>query len=92
MNSNSKQASKQNCSDSGFECQPYICNPDSQLYNGEGEQGNLQRSGSRKRCCYCNYRRIDKIDVNVAMTILARDYKGFGSGLICSNGVIEEYE
>lgn len=66
MNSNSKQA--RNCSDSRFECQPYICNSDSQLYNGEGEQGNLQCSGSRKRCCYCNYRRIDKIDVDVAMT------------------------
>lgn len=90
MNSNSKQASKQaNCSDSGFECQPYICNSDSQLYNGKGEQGNLQCSGSRKRCCYCNYIKIGKKDVDVAMTILARDYKGFGSGLICSNGVIE---
>lgn len=30
------------------------------------------------------------MDVNIAMTLLARDYKGFGSGNIPSNIVIEE--
>ena len=40
------------------------------------------------KCCYCNYKRIFKTDVKIGMAVLARDYKGFGSGLIPSNGVI----
>ena len=82
---------EQNISDR-FECKQSESDSDSQLYNGKRKSGNLQLSGSRKWCCYCNYKRVDKINVDIAMTILARDYKGFGGGLICSNGVIEEYE
>lgn len=29
-------------------------------------------------CVYCNWVKIFKTDVNIAMTIMARDYKGFG--------------
>jgi len=43
-------------------------------------------------CCYGNYKRVFKIDVEIAMAVLARDYKGFGSGLIPSNMVIEIYD
>ena len=35
-----------------------------------------------------NYNRIDK-KTNVAKTLCARDYKGFGTGFDTMNGVIE---
>lgn len=82
----------ENCGDCGFECQPYICYTDCQLHNGAGKQGNLQHSKHGKWCCYGNYKRVFKIDVEIAMAVLARDYKGFGSGLIPSNMVMEIYD
>lgn len=36
-----------------------------------------------------NYRRIDKVELPVAKTLCARDYKGFGTGFDTMNGVIE---
>ena len=38
---------------------------------------------------FLNYRYIEKRNVQIARTILARDYKGFGSSSETSNGVIE---
>ena len=37
---------------------------------------------------YMNYRRIDKRNVEVAKTLCARDYKGFGTGFDTMNAVI----
>lgn len=36
-----------------------------------------------------NYKRVDKVGLDVAKTLMARDSKGFGSGLETQNGVIE---
>ena len=38
---------------------------------------------------YLNYNRVDKIDPDIATTLCARDYKGFGTGFNTMNGVIE---
>ena len=84
----SREQRAENNSGSRFKCQPSACNKDCKLHNCKREQGNLQSSKYGKRCCYCNYKKVFKIDAEIAMTILARDYKGFGSGLIPSNGVL----
>ena len=88
----SREQRAENCSCCGIKCQSSICNSDCQLYNGKREQGNKQNKEHRKRCCYGNYKRVFKVDVEIAMAVLARDYKGFGSGLIPSNMVIEIYD
>ena len=36
-----------------------------------------------------NYNRVDSINDNIAKTITARDYKGFGTSVETQNGVIE---
>ena len=36
-----------------------------------------------------NYNHVDKIGNDVAKTLYARDYKGFGTGFDTMNGVIE---
>ena len=36
-----------------------------------------------------NYNKVEKVDNDVAKTLMARDYKGFGSGFDVQNGVIE---
>ena len=36
-----------------------------------------------------NYNRIEKIDNDIAKTLMARDYKGFNTGFDVQNGVIE---
>lgn len=82
-----KQKAEDN-SGRGFKCQETTDNSGCELYNRKGKQGDFQRSKHRKRCCYCNYKKVFKVDVQIAMSILARDYKGFGSGLIPSNGVL----
>ena len=41
---------------------------------------------------YCNYRKIDRIYPPHARSILARDYKGFGTSKETSNGVIQYNE
>ena len=74
----------------GFKCQESKNDKNSKLHNCKREQRNIQCSIHRNRCCYCNYKRVFKADVKIAMAVLARDYKGFGSGLIPSNGVIVE--
>lgn len=73
-----------------FEYQESKAAESCELHNRKRRQRNKQDSEHRKWCCYCNYRKVYKVDVDVAMTILARDYKGFGSGQIPSNGVIIE--
>ena len=62
------------------------------LHNCQRKQGNLQRSENGKWCCYVNYKRVYKIDVEIATTLMARDYKGFGGSTEYSNGVIELWE
>ena len=37
-----------------------------------------------------NYNRIDSINDSTAKTIMARDYKGFGTSVETQNGVIEK--
>ena len=36
-----------------------------------------------------NYKFVEKIPVEIAKTIMARDYKGFSSGFDSTNGVLE---
>ena len=45
--------------------------------------------GEQREAAYLNYRRIEKMGVENAQTIMARDYKGFGTGHETQNGVIE---
>lgn len=44
---------------------------------------------NQKETAYLNYNRIDKTNTEVAKTLCARDYKGFGTGFDTMNGVIE---
>ena len=46
--------------------------------------------GDKKVPVYANYNKIDKVDPDYAVTVLSRDYKGFGSSNETSNGVIEQ--
>lgn len=39
---------------------------------------------------YLNYKRIDKVNVDIAKTLCARDCKGFNTGFDTQNGVIEK--
>lgn len=52
----------------------------------------MQRDSESERVSqevvYMNYRRIDKRNVEVAKTLCARDYKGFGTGFDTMNAVI----
>ena len=51
--------------------------------------GNFKQDGSGVvECCHMNYKRIDKT-TDLAKTLCARDYKGFGTGFDTMNGVIE---
>ena len=53
------------------------------------ESGQLEENrGQYRETWYMNYKRIDK-QSNVAKTLCARDYKGFGTGFDTMNGVIE---
>lgn len=38
---------------------------------------------------FVNFKKIDKLDVPYAQTILARDYKGFGTSNETSTGILE---
>ena len=53
-----------------------------------GQLSLLRTSQDEISCCHMNYKRIDKT-VDVAKTLCARDYKGFGTGFDTMNGVIE---
>lgn len=44
---------------------------------------------SQREPALLNYRRVDEIGNETAKTLMARDYKGFGSGFDVQNGVIE---
>lgn len=52
-----------------------------------GEQ--LRNERSNRETVYLNYKRIDRRNCEVATTLCARDYKGFGTGFNVMNGVIE---
>ena len=43
---------------------------------------------TRQEAAYLNYKGIEKIGAEISCAVLARDYKGFGSGHIKSMGVI----
>jgi hypothetical protein len=47
--------------------------------------------GLSRQTCHMNYKRIDK-KTDIAKTLCARDYKGFGTGFDTMNGVIEVVE
>ena len=74
-------------------------NADSKLYiNNEKaqnlivsliERGVLPVTGG-STTAYANYRTVDKTNVDVAKTLCARDFKGFGTGWDTMNSVIEE--
>lgn len=44
----------------------------------------------KKELAYLNSKRVDKVGCEVAKTLCARDYKGFGTGFDTMNGVIEK--
>ena len=46
-------------------------------------------SNKEQTTVYMNYRRIEETDTEVAKTLTARDYKGFGTGFDTQNGVVE---
>ena len=52
------------------------------------EQTEESLSGVKRAAAYMNYHEIRKV-VNIAKTIMARDFKGFSSGFDSTNGVIE---
>ena len=52
------------------------------------ENGTIPRQVDGQQCCHMNYKRIDKM-TDMAKTLCARDYKGFGTGFDTMNGVIE---
>lgn len=58
----------------------------------EASQTEVQREPVLSRqTCHMNYKRIDK-KTDIAKTLCARDYKGFGTGFDTMNGVIEVVE
>lgn len=52
------------------------------------EQTEEYQPDGKKVAAYMNYHEIRQI-VDIAKTIMARDYKGFSSGFDSTNGVIE---
>lgn len=56
---------------------------------GESVTEEQKVQGSLSTTAALNYRRIDKVNLSVAKTLCARDYKGFGTGWDTMNGVIE---
>lgn len=52
------------------------------------EKGDLPYGDKHNLPCKNNYNRVDMVGNTVAGTLAARDYKGFGSGRDCQNGVI----
>ena len=52
------------------------------------EQTEVYQSDVKKVAAYMNYHEVRQI-VDIAKTIMARDYKGFSSGFDSTNGVIE---
>ena len=85
----SRKQKAENCSNYRFDSQQSANKNNCELYNGKRESRNKQNNSNWKRCCYLNYKKVEAIDVKIAKSILARDYKGFSSGFEYSNGVIE---
>ena len=54
------------------------------------QQGQTEefQSGVKRVAAYMNYHEVRQI-VDIAKTVMARDYKGFSSGFDSTNGVIE---
>lgn len=56
----------------------------------KGYEENIKKYSEKKEIpSLLNYKRIENIDTEIAMTVTAREYKGFGTGRDCQNGVIE---
>ena len=56
------------------------------------EQTEESATTDQRVLAYLNNKKIAKVDVKVAKTLCARDYKGFGTGYDTMNGVIEHGE
>ena len=74
-------------------CSQLICvsSPDcskSRLVSAQDTTQELKSTSSRQ-AAYLNYKRIEATNCNIAKTLCARDYKGFGTGFDTMNGVIE---
>lgn len=52
------------------------------------DSGQLKNNENCTETCHMNYKRMNKI-TDIAKTLCARDYKGFGTGFDTMNGVIE---
>ena len=60
------------------------------IVRGEIPTHNRTLSIKKKELVYLNANRIEKINCEVAKTLCARDYKGYGTGWDTMNGVIEK--
>ena len=72
----------------------YIMNTITSHYDGgirniQAVDGAVVEKVQTNRACLMNRKRIEKVNNDVAKTLMARDYKGFGSGFEVQNGVIE---
>ena len=92
MRAESREQRAENCSGHRFKCQEAVNNSDCKLHNSKGKPWDLQHAKHGKRCCYGNYKGIVKVDVEIAMTIMARDCRGISGGYTPSNLVIEIYD
>lgn len=53
------------------------------------EQTEESATTDQRVLAYLNRKKIEKVDVQVAKTLMARDWKGFGTSGETMNGVIE---
>ena len=83
----SKQASKQS--------ESALISPSMTLKSGtyatayQQEQTEEYQTDGQKVAAYLNRTKVDQVDVKIAKTLMARDWKGFGTGHETQNGVIE---
>ena len=88
----SRKQKAENSSNGRFNCQESAHKNSCELHNSERRSWNKQHSINRKWCCYANYKRVFKVDIEIACCIQARDCRGWSSGFQWSNGVIEIWE
>ena len=62
---------------------------DGGIRNIQAVDGAVVEKVQSNRACLMNYNKVKKVDNDVAKTLMARDYKGFGTGFDVQNGVIE---
>lgn len=62
------------------------------MYGSDSKNREIAEKKQAKRrfrcCCYANYKRIGEVNVKIALTLQARDYKGWNTGFQLNNGVI----